>query len=579
MANDIQKIIKNSSNPKLIEDAFEFAKEAYKGKTRLSGENYIEHAVRVAFILNEMGLDSLTIAFGLLHDVIDDMPDQIKKNEVLGVEKRFGKEMAGLVEKISNLSKIRYSLTINLKEKKTLTKEKTENLRMMFLAIAGDLRVILIELVSRLDGLNFLHYLPVEQQKLYAIETMQIFVPIANRLGLSGIRRNLEDLSFSYLFPNRFKWLKENIKEEYGEREKYLKKISPQLKKHFKKERLKFIDINYRAKSYWSTYQKLTRHDMDFDKIHDLIALRVIVKNIEDCYKALGIIHKYFKPISEEINDYIAKPKSNGYRSLHTTVFCEGDKIIEIQIRTEEMQKEAEYGVCAHWSYKEKIDLKKEAKNFEWMKNVSDFWGKFKIDFFPNKTFTFTPKGDVIYLPKGSTPIDFAYAVHSDIGSHCESAKVGGKIIPLSHVLENGDVVEITTNKNKKPSKDWLRFVKTNLAKSQIKKAVAQDEPNFAFAIPRFIKKKFFEITEKIQNNKKESKPVQIKKDAPKKIYLAGQKDILVNMAKCCNPKPDDEVKAYLTKHRAAVLHKTSCENFQKLAKSFPEKIIDASWK
>ena len=287
MANDIQKIIKNSSNPKLIEEAFEFAKEAYKEKNRLSGENYIEHAVRVAFILNKMGLDSLTIAFGLLHDVIDDVPDQIKKDEVLGVEKKFGKEMADLVEKISNLNRVRYSLTINLKEKKTLTKEKVENLRMMFLAIAGDLRVILIELVSRLDGLNFLHYLPEEQQKLYAIETMQIFVPIANRLGLSGIRRNLEDLSFSYLFPNRFKWLKENIKEEYEEREKYLKKISPQLKKHFKKERLKFVDINYRAKSYWSTYQKLARHDMDFNKIHDLIALRIIVKNIEDCYKAL----------------------------------------------------------------------------------------------------------------------------------------------------------------------------------------------------------------------------------------------------------------------------------------------------
>lgn len=574
--NQIQKIIENSSNPKLIEDAFEFAKEAYKEKRRLSGENYIEHAVRVASALDKIGLDPLTVAFGLLHDVIDDMPAPIKKNELSGVEKRFGKEITNLVEKISDLSKIRYSLAINLKEKKTLTKEKVENLRMMFLAIAGDLRVVLIELVSRLDGLNFLHYLPEEQQKLYAIETLQIFVPIANRLGLSEIRRNLEDLSFSYLFPKRFKWLKDNIKEAYEEREKYLKKFLPQLKKHFKKERLKFVDINYRAKSYWSTYQKLTKHDMDFDKIHDLIALRVIVEDIKDCYKTLGIIHKYCKPISEEINDYIAKPKPNGYRSLHTTVFCEEGRITEIQIRTEEMQKEAEYGVYAHWSYKEKINLKNEGEKFKWVKEIPEFWKTFKIDFFSNQAFTFTPKGDVIVLPKGSTPIDFAYAVHSDIGSHCESAKVGDKIVPLSHILENGDVVEITTNKNKKPSKDWLRFVKTSLAKSQIKKTVVQDELNFAFAIPRFIKKKIFEITERVQKRKKEK--IQFKKEKPREIYLAGQKGIMVNIAKCCNPQPSDEVRAYLTKHRAAVLHKTSCENFQKLAKKFPDKIINASW-
>ena len=573
----IQKIIERSSNPKLIEDAFKFSEEAYKDKRRLSGENYIEHAIRVAFTLDKMGLDPITVASGLLHDAIDDMPDPTKKIQLHEIEKRFGKEITNLVEKISDLNKIRYSLAINLKEKKTLTREKVENLRMMFLAIAGDLRVVLIELVSRLDGLNFLHYLPVEQQKLYAIETLRIFMPIANRLGLSEIRRNLEDLSFFYLFPKRLKWLKDNIKEEYEERERFLKKFLPKLKKHFKKERLKVVDINYRAKSYWSTYLKLTKHDMDFDKIHDLIALRVIVKDIKDCYKTLGIIHKYCKPISEEIDDYIAKPKPNGYRSLHTTVFCEENEITEIQIRTEEMQKEAEYGVYAHWSYKEKIDLQKEGEKFKWTKEIPEFLKTFKIDFFSNKTFTFTPKGDVIVLSKGSTPVDFAYAVHSDIGNHCEFAKVRGKIIPLSHILENGDVVEIITNKNKKPSKDWLRFVKTSLAKSQIKKTVAQDEPSFAFAIPTFIKKKIFEFTEKVQKRKEEK--IQIKKERPREIYLAGQKGIMVNKAKCCNPQPGNEAMAYLTRHRAAVLHKTSCENFQKLAKKFPDKVIDALWK
>ncbi|MGD0576467.1 MAG: HD domain-containing protein, partial [Candidatus Staskawiczbacteria bacterium] len=477
MPNDIQKIIKKSSDPKLIESAFEFAKEAYKDKSHLSGENYIHHAVRVALALDKMDLDPTTIAFGLLHDVIDDVPESAKKFQVQAIEKKFGKGIGGLIEKISRLSKVRYSLVINMRDSKALTREKTENLKRMFMAIAGDLRVVLVELISRLDSLNSLRDLPEDQQKLYSLETLQIFVPVANRLGLSEIRRNLEDVSFSYLFPQRFQWIKENIKEQYEEREKYLKKLIPHLKKIFKKERVNILDINYRAKSYWSTYQKLLRHDMDFNKIHDLLALRIITFDVESCYKILGIVHKHFKPISEEINDYIAKPKPNGYRSLHTTIFSNENKITEIQIRTEEMQKEAEYGVCAHWSYKEKIDLKKEGKDFEWVKNMPEFWKTFKINFFPDQVFTFTPKGDVIVLPKGSTPVDFAYAVHSAVGNHCESAKIGSKIVQLNYSLENGDIVEIATSKNKNPSKDWLRFVKTSLAKSNIKKLTSEEEP------------------------------------------------------------------------------------------------------
>lgn len=576
MANDIQKIIKRSSEPKLIEDAFEFAKETYKDKHRISGENYIYHAVRVASMLDRLNLDPITIAFSLLHDVVDDIPDSAKKVEIQAIEKKFGKEIGRLAGKISDLSKIRYSLAINIKEKKIFAREKIENVRRMFLAIAGDLRVILVELVSRLDGLNFLGDMSEDQQKLYALETLRIFVPVAGRLGLSEIRRNLEDISFSYLFPERFKWLKENIKEQYEEREKYLKKFIPWLKNIFKKERVKILDINYRAKSYWSTYQKLVRHDMNFDKIHDLLALRIIVADVETCYKVLGIIHKYCKPISEEINDYIAKPKSNSYRSLHTTVFGKNDMITEIQIRTNQMHKEAEYGVCAHWSYKEKIDLKKEGKNFEWVEKIPEFWKTFKIDFFGNQVFTFTPRGDVIALPKNSTPVDFAYAVHSDIGNHCEFAKIRGKIVQLNHILENGDVVEIAINKNKKPSKDWLRFVKTSLAKSHIKRLTSQDESGFSFPLAGFIKRKIAEISEKAKKKKGEKE--LIKKEGPKQIYLAGQKGMLIHVAKCCNPQPGDKVKAYITKYRAAVLHRTSCSNFKKIAEKFPEKIIDASW-
>ena len=575
MANDIQKIIKRSSDPKLIELAFEFAKSAYKDRSRLSGENYIDHATRVALMLEKMNVDPVTIAFALLHDVMDDSSKAAKKVEIIEIEKKFGKELAHLIERISELGRVRYSLSLSIKDKRNFSKEKTENLRRMFLAIAGDLRVVLVELISRLDGLNFLDFLSEDQKKLYALETLQVFVPVANRLGLSEIRRSLEDVAFSYLFPERFKWLKQNIEGQYEEREKYLKDFIPHLKKIFKKERVNILDINYRTKSYWSTYQKLIKHNMDFNKIHDLLALRIIASDIESCYKILGIIHKHLKPISEDINDYIAKPKPNGYRSLHTTVFSGKNKITEIQIRTDEMHKEAEYGVCAHWSYKEKIDLKKEGKSFEWLKDMPDFWKTFKIDFFKNQVFTFTPRGDIIVLPKNATAVDFAYAVHSEIGNHCESAKIGGKIVQLNHILENGDVVEITINKNKNPSKDWLRFVKTSFAKSNIKK-LTSEESGFKFPIPGFIKRKFAELSEAAKK-KREQKAI-IKKGGVPHIYLGGQKGMLIHIAKCCNPRPGEKVKAYLSQRRAAVLHSTSCPNFKRIAEKFPEKIIDASW-
>jgi len=576
MQSDIQKIINRSSNPKLVEEAFDFAKKAYKEKYRLSGENYIFHTTRVALALDKMNLDPKTIAFGLLHDVLDDIPGFAKEAEIKDIEKKFGGEISLLMEKISKLGRVRYSLSIGIKEKKTLTKEKIENLRRMFLALSGDLRVVLLELISRIDGLNFLHFLPQDQQKLYSLETLQIFVPIANRLGLSEIRRELEDKAFSYLFPNKFKWLKENIKGQYEEREKYLKKFIPHLKKILKKERIKVLDINYRTKSYWSTYKKLVTHGMDFNKIHDLIALRIITADVEGCYRALGIIHKHFRPISEEINDYIANPKPNGYRSLHTTVFSNENQITEVQIRTAEMHKEAEYGVCAHWSYKEKIDLKKEAKDFEWVETIPSFWKTFKIDFFPNKVFCFTPKGDVIVLPKNSTPVDFAYAVHSDIGTHCESAKIDNKIVPLNHILENGDVIEITINKNKSPSKDWLRFVKSSLAKSHIKKLTDQNSSGFGFPLPNFIKRKFAEISE-ASKKKKEQKEL-LKKEGSKHIYIAGQKGMLIHIAKCCNPQPGDKIMAYLAPNRATVLHRSTCGVFKEIYRKFPEKTMDASW-
>jgi len=578
MENTTQKIInlllEKSPNPKLIKSAFYFAQEAYKDKYRPPHENYIHHAVRVAEMLNKINVDPTTIAFGILHDVVDDAPDITKKTEIREIEKIFGREMGYLIEKISNLNKIKISLSADTKKSKKFTKEKIINLRRMFLAIAEDLRVVLVELLSRLDTLNSLHLLPPEKQRLFAFESLRVFVPIAERLGLFEIRRKMEDVAFFYLFPNKFNWIKENVKEKYEERERYLKKLLPNFKKILRKEGITGVTINYRAKSYWSTYKKLIKKGGDFNKIHDLLALRIITANTEDCYRILGIIHKHFQPISEEINDYIAKPKANGYRSLHTTIIFGKDKIIEVQIRTEEMHKEAEYGICAHWAYKEGVDPKKE--NQEILQNVPEFWKTFKINFYPDKAFCLTPKGDIIVLPKNSTPVDFAYAVHSEIGNHCESAIVNGKISQLSYILENGDIVEIIVNKNKLPSSDWLKFVKTSLAKNHIKKLTDKGGSFWGFKLPGFIRKKIIEISE-VSKRKRVEKI--LKKEGIKQIYLAGQKGILVHIAKCCNPQPEDEVSAYIASGRAAVLHKSSCEILKKISEKFPERIVGASWK
>lgn len=579
MSKNAENFIKKSPDPRLTRAVFEFAEKAYIDRKRVSEENYIHHAVRVAIILNDMGLDQTTINSALLHDITDDLPQSAQRIELNEITKNFGKETALLVQRVSELNKIRYSLEIQKKEKSNIAEEKFEKLRKMFFAQAQDLRVILIELASKVDNLRYLSYLAPEQQKMYAFETLKISVPIAERLGLWKIKSQLEDLSFSYLSPEKLSWLKSYIKTEYEERTKYLNSFEKRLKKILRGERIDVIDINWRPKSYWSTYQKLSKYNMDIGKVHDLLALKIIVKNVETCYKTLGIIHKYFKPISQEINDYIARPKPNGYRSLHTTVFCDDDHITEIQIKTPEMQKESEYGVCAHWAYKEKINLAANNEKLSLAKEIPEFWKTFKIDFYQNRVFSFTPKGDVIILPKNSTPVDFAYAVHSDIGDHCETAKINGKISNLQEPLKNGDIVEIVINKKRAPSSSWLRFAKSSFAISCIKKELAKRDEHFKISsivkIPGFIKRKILEIGGKTLKPKK---PATQPTGRPKQIYIAGQSGILVHMAKCCDPKSGDDVRAYLSKYRSIVLHQASCKEFQKLAKASPDKIIEAHW-
>ena len=421
-----------------------------------------------------------------------------------------------------------------------------EKLRDMVLAIAGGPEAVLAELTLRKDL----------KQPADAKLTLEVFVPIANRLGLGEIKRSLEDPAFAVLMPEKFSWLQSQLKDKYEERQKYLKRFIPKLKKILQHERLAFSDIHFRPKSYWSTWQKLQRHQMDFEKLHDLVAIRVIVKDVAACYKVLGILHKYFQPISGHIQDYIAKPKENGYQSLHTTVYLEPEKYSEIQIKTEEMHREAEHGSYAHWAYKEKISA-----------------GTRKgLDFFEDQVFVFTPKGDIIKLPKGSTPIDFAYAVHSDIGNHCEGAKVGGKIVPLSYQMQNGDVLEIITKKDKVPSASWLSFVKTGFAKNHIRKIITSTSSSI-FYIPSYIKKKIF-------GSAKKTAPAPVATNTPKPIalHIAGQTGIMVTVAKCCLPQRGDAAKAYLGRQRTAMLHKVSCENFIKLSAKFPGKVVEASW-
>ncbi len=556
--DNAQKVIlavtKKSPDPDFLRDVFDFAQKVYGESQSPWGEPYINHIAGTAAVLERFGLDPETIAAGILHDIpADKIPE---------VEQRFGPVVAGMVRHFSELKRTYFSFRESNYER-FFAKEKIENIRRMFIAIAKDVRVILIELAARIDRLRKIADIPEDKRKLYATETLQVFVPIAHRLGLAVVRRELEDLAFPYLFPAEYQSLKEKVKEPYEDRERQLRRLMPKLEKIFKKEHVKVLDINSRTKSYWSTHLKLQRYG-DLSRINDLVAIRIITDSVESCYKMLGIVHKYFTPISEEIDDYIAKPKANGYRSLHTTVFYGDGKVTEIQIRTQEMHEEAEYGICAHWVYREHGSIKNTEGHL------------FTLDFYENQVFAFTPKGDVFALPKGACTIDFAYAIHSEIGNHCETAKINGKIVPLHEPLQNGDIVEIIVNKRRQPSPDWLRCVKTSFAKSHIKKALEEKKSRFVIPIPGFIKQGFLGLTTAIR--KKEEVKQKIKKEGPRQIFLAGQKGILMKLAKCCNPQPGDKIKAYLAPQRAATLHRTTCATFLKIKEKFPDRIIEASW-
>lgn len=463
----------------MLELAFEFAKEAHKGQKRMTGDDYIIHPLATALTLAEMKLSLPIIIASLLHDIPEDTPYSLED-----IEKNFGGEIALLVEGITKLGKIKYRGM----------ERYIENLRKMFVAMAKDLRVILIKFADRSHNLKTLYALPRDKQIRIASEVLEIYAPIANRLGMYEMKGKLEEEAFKYLYPKEYNWLKSLVEKQIKAKEKYLDKIIVFIKEELKGEGLDYLEVKGRIKQFYSLYVKLLEHDKDINRVYDFIAIRIIVKDIPTCYAVLGIIHKKMKPLKGRIKDYIAQPKPNGYSSLHTTVFTPDGEIIEIQIRTRQMDEEAEYGIAAHWHYDEKGSLKlsKKTKWIEdltkWQKELTDnqkYLESLKIDVFHDRIFVFTPKGDVIDLPKGATPIDFAYYVHTDIGHQCAGALINNHIASLNTSLKSGDVIEIITDKNRKfPGEDWLKFVKTSQAKGKIKSALSKRT-----LIDKFLKK------------------------------------------------------------------------------------------
>ena len=470
--NELIKLIKKSyKNPDIdsVRLAFELAKEAHEGKKRLTGHDFITHPVSVAYKLAEMGIHLNVVIAGLLHDVVEDTDIKI---EVL--EEKFGADVASLVDAVTKLKQVRLRGEARY----------IENMRKMFLAMASDVRVVFIKFADRLHNLQTLYAMPRYKQKRTAIESLEIFAPIAGRLGMNEMRGELEDESFAYLHPKQYESMKNILDTKVREKGAYVSRLIEKTEDLLKQNLdTPYIQVHGRVKRLYSLYKKLKRYNHDISKIYDLIAVRIIVQDVEDCYAVLGLLHQKWRPVPGRIKDMIAQPKPNAYQSLHTTVFASEGEIVEFQIRTQEMHELAEYGVAAHWRYKHTGE--KTVKNVRWMEEIGkihkeladkkDFLDQIemmKIDLFKDRIFVFTPNGDVIDLPEGGTPVDFAYAIHTEIGNTCASARVNDKISNLDTPLSSGDIVEIVTDKNRRgPNADWLKFVKTRHARNKIRDA------------------------------------------------------------------------------------------------------------
>ncbi|MDI6731509.1 MAG: bifunctional (p)ppGpp synthetase/guanosine-3',5'-bis(diphosphate) 3'-pyrophosphohydrolase [Candidatus Margulisbacteria bacterium] len=562
---DKVKIYNPQADTYLLQKAFDFAASAHAEHKRLSGDPYIVHPVAVASILAGLEQDVVTLSAALLHDVIEDA--EVDRE---ALAKNFGEEIAKLVEGVTKLSQFTF-----------VSREvrQAENFRKMFVAMGQDYRIIIIKLADRLHNMQTLKYLLPEKQKETALETREIFAPLAHRIGVWKVKWELEDLSFVALEPEKYEEIKSKVSTSRREREEYIFGFIEQVSKILERVAIK-TEINGRPKHFYSIYRKMVDQNLEFDEIYDLTAVRVIVDSVKDCYAVLGLIHAAWKPIPGRFRDYIAMPKSNGYQSLHTTVIGQGGRPVEVQIRTREMHRIAEYGIAAHWRYKEGTTDKTLDQKMSWfremlewqneLKDAQDFMESLKIGLIIDEIFVFTPKGDVFDLPLGACPIDFAYRVHTEIGHRTVGAKVNGRIMPLDHALQSGDIVEIMTGKKDDPSRDWMRFCKTASARVKIRNwlkkhgEIAQVEAK---------------IPEPIIEAQKDKAIVPAKRKPKSKaaVIVAGLKNVLIKFSRCCSPVPGDPVIGFVTKGKGVSVHRQDCKNAIE-HKPLQEKVIKVEW-
>ncbi|MFA5141719.1 MAG: RelA/SpoT family protein [Candidatus Woesearchaeota archaeon] len=545
---DLRKQILNY-NPKanipLIKKAFDFAKEAHKGQKRASGEDYLQHLIRTAYTLADLKLNSVTIAAGLLHDILEDTKTRPER-----LEDEFGEEILELVKGVTKITSIKFE---------SREEKLAENIRKVLFATAKDIRVILIKLADRLHNMQTLEFNPKERQVSTAQETLDIYVPIAHKLGIYKIKSEMEDLCLQYLHPEDYKMLVKKVEGNKDEREKRVKELIKEVKDLLKESNIITEAVQGRAKSYYSVYNKLNKRGKEFEEIYDLVAIRIITKNIEDCYKVLGIVHSNWPYVQSQFKDYIANPKPNGYQSIHTQIMFQ-KKPVEIQIRTLDMHREAEDGIAAHWRYKGTDRDKKFDRKINWLKQIFEWKGRsdnaiefietLKIDLFKDEIVVITPKGEPISLPEGSTPVDYAYEIHSKLGNSCARAKVNNVIKPLDYKLQSGDIVDIVTQSNAKPSRQWLNFVKTNHAKSKIKQALG------------------------IQTTEKKKSEYEDDKIILDKIISKFEKKNL-SLSNCCEIKIGEPIIGFKTKDNKIHVHSANCPNMNEFDQS---KICKIDW-
>jgi guanosine-3',5'-bis(diphosphate) 3'-pyrophosphohydrolase len=608
----------------LIERAYIYSARVHEGQVRLSGEPYLSHPLEVAGILADMKLDPESVAAGLLHDVIEDTPATPEE-----IKELFGPEVLHIVSGVSKLSSLSFG---------TSQAREAESIRKMFLAMADDIRVILIKLADRLHNMRTLQFHSAGKRKKIAQETIDIYAPIAARLGIYWIKNELEESSFKFVQPDEFAHLEKLLSNSKTDREKYIEQVKGHIKKAMDAANLE-CEVLGRLKNIYSIYNKMISQNLPFEEIYDIIAFRIILKTVPQCYEALGLIHSLWKPIDHKFKDYIGRPKTNMYQSLHTTVIGPVGERIEIQIRTREMDRVASSGIAAHWGYKEgkRVDENVSSK-FAWIQNLvenqenfldpGEFLENVRIDLFPDEVYVFSPRGEVKTLPRGATPVDFAYLIHSEVGNQCTGAKVNGRMVPLPHELKTGDIVEIVTSKNHHPSKDWLNFVKTVKARSKIRhwikiqekersltlgremceKAFRKERLNFNILVksekmlqvveqfgfkavddlianvgygkitPLQVLRKFApkfddgEVDESIFNKLMG----RVRKKKPKAgVLVKGVDDILIKFGKCCQPVPGDPIVGYITRGFGVTVHRTNCVNALRMN---PERQIEVEW-